>query len=765
LTAPIRIAIVGLGVMGKNHARLLAEIEGAELVAVCDPAEEAMDWAKSRDLKGYRTYQELFEREKLDAVTVAVPTRFHLEVGLAALELGLHVLMEKPIAVDLNEARQLVAAATKHNAVFAVGHVERFNPAVRELKRRLDAGEVGRIFQVHSRRQGPFPSRVRDVGAVIDLATHDLDVMRYLLGVEVVRLYAETERRIHTEHEDMLNALLRFENGAVGVVQVNWLTPTKIRELIVLGERGMLQLNYLTQDLVFYENLSASAEPGQSLLTGVSEGTLVEHKVDRAEPLRVELESFLASVAGKTRPEVGGEDGLRALSLALDLVRSGNDGRVVDVANDDRAREAATAAQRVDGDRAPDRGSAAAHTIWVVNHYADPPDGLATRSFDLARRWVEKGHPTTIFVSNFGHYHLRPVRRIPFPRLWLDEDIEGVRMVWLRSPGYSRNNWRRVLNMLTFSALAIIAGTFRRHGPDVVIGVSVHPLAALSGWLLARMRGARFFFEVTDLWPQTLIEFGMLSPGSLAARWMRRLERFLFRHSERIIMLWRHTEEYVESQGVSRERIVWIPHGVELSRYDDLGLYDGVASTPFRVMFLGGFVSANSLETILDAASVLQKRERTDIQLLLIGSGQDRDAIINRAKALGLDNVEFPAAVPKAEISKAMARADAFIYGLRDLPLYRYGISLNKLTDYLASGRPIIFFGHSTYDPVAEARAGFSVPPGDPVAIADALERLAALSPAERKAMGDRGRDYLLGYHNIANLAERFLGVLETAPK
>jgi glycosyltransferase involved in cell wall biosynthesis len=225
-------------------------------------------------------------------------------------------------------------------------------------------------------------------------------------------------------------------------------------------------------------------------------------------------------------------------------------------------------------------------------------------------------------------------------------------------------------------------------------------------------------------------------------------------------MLWRHTDEYVESQGVSRERIVWIPHGVELSRYDNLGVYDGVASKPFRVMFLGGFVSANSLETILDAAAELKKRGRGDIKLLLIGSGQDRDAIISRARELALDNVEFPAAVPKKEISTAMTLADAFIYGLRDLPLYRYGISLNKLTDYLASGRPIIFFGRSTYDPVAEARAGFSVPPGDPVAIANAIEKLAVLSPQERKAMGERGRDYLLGHHNIPNLAERFLGVL-----
>jgi glycosyltransferase involved in cell wall biosynthesis len=242
---------------------------------------------------------------------------------------------------------------------------------------------------------------------------------------------------------------------------------------------------------------------------------------------------------------------------------------------------------------------------------------------------------------------------------------------------------------------------------------------------------------------------------------MRRLERFLFKHSERIVMLWRHTDDYVESQGVSRQRIVWIPHGVELSRYDSLTSYDGVAHNPFKVVFLGGFVSANSLDTILDAAAELKRRGRKDVEVLLIGSGQDRAGIMDRARALDLDNVEFPTAVPKAEIWRAMALADAFIYGLRDIPLYRYGISLNKLADYLASERPIIFFGRSSYDPVAEANAGFSVPPGDPVAIADAIEKMVALAPEERKAMGLRGRDYLMANHNIPNLAERYIGILE----
>ena len=394
--------------------------------------------------------------------------------------------------------------------------------------------------------------------------------------------------------------------------------------------------------------------------------------------------------------------------------------------------------------------------IWVVNHYADPPDGLATRTFDISRRMVEKGHPTTVFVCAFSHYHLKPARRLGW-RLWRDEDIDGVRYVWIASNSYRGNDWRRVVNMVLFSSLVFLAGVVRREKPDIVIGVSVHPLAALAAYYVARLKRARFFFEVTDLWPQTLIDFGLLRSDGLTARMMRWLERFLFRKAERIVMLWRHTDEYVESQGVSREKILWIPHGVELSRYDELERYTGATRLPFQVMFLGGFVTSNAVDVIIEAAAILQSRGRDDIKFLLIGAGEERQGLIERAGSLQLHNVGFPPAVPKRDVGKVMGQADAFIYGLRNLPLYRFGISLNKLTDYLAAGRPIVFFGRSTYDPVRDANAGFSAPPGDPAALADAIEKLVALSPEERVAMGARGRRYLIEHHNIPRLADRLL--------
>jgi len=327
-----RVALVGLGAMGRNHLRVLGDLDGAELAAVCDSDAKAVDAVSQKhSVPGYTSWDEMLERESLDAAVVAVPTRFHLQAGLAVLEHGLDVLIEKPIATDLEEGRTLVDTAKRAGKVLAVGHIERFNPAVRELQRRVGAGEIGRIFQIQARRQGPFPARIRDVGVVIDLATHDLDVMCTLAGSDVLRLYAETERRIHTDHEDILNALLKFDSGLLGVLQVNWLTPTKIREVSVLGERGMFVCNYLTQDLTHFKN--ADVPPPTDARRhprAVVEGEAVKFPIQQAEPLRLELQSFLQAVRGEHEVEVDGDAGLRALHLALALVQSATASRVID---------------------------------------------------------------------------------------------------------------------------------------------------------------------------------------------------------------------------------------------------------------------------------------------------------------------------------------------------------------------------------------------------------------------------------------------------
>jgi UDP-N-acetylglucosamine 3-dehydrogenase len=250
---------------------------------------------------------------------------------MEAIRAGCHVLVEKPIAGTLAEADEMVAAARAAKLVLAVGHVERYNPAVIELKRRIDEGQLGKVYQFHARRLGPFPQRIRDVGVVVDLATHDLDVMRYLSGTEIVRVYAETRREVHTTKEDLLSGLIRFADGAVGVLQINWLTPSKIRVLTVTGERGMFRADYLTQDLSFYENAATAGGTWQqiTMLRGVSEGAVVSYAINKREPLRAELDAFIQATGGDTSGIVSGEDGREALRLAMALVESGADGRVV----------------------------------------------------------------------------------------------------------------------------------------------------------------------------------------------------------------------------------------------------------------------------------------------------------------------------------------------------------------------------------------------------------------------------------------------------
>ncbi len=333
MTQPLRVAVIGLGAMGANHARIYGEMPGVELAAGADP-----DASRAASAPRFDAYEAMLDEARPDAVSVCVPTLAHFEVAAACIERGIPVLVEKPLAATIAEGERLRDLATAAGVTLTVGHIERFNPAVIELKRRLDAGELGRVYQVHARRVGPFPQRVRDVGVVLDLAPHDIDVMRFLLGSEIARVQAETEQRIATEHEDMLSGVLRFENGVVGVLDVNWLTPTKIRELSVLGERGMFVVDYLARELTFFENGAAPAalptdDPAWASRheKGVTEGPRHAIPVEKREPLRSELEAFVASVRGEAPVAVTAEDGLAAMRAAEALIASAARGAPVEV--------------------------------------------------------------------------------------------------------------------------------------------------------------------------------------------------------------------------------------------------------------------------------------------------------------------------------------------------------------------------------------------------------------------------------------------------
>lgn len=328
----IKAAVIGVGAMGGNHARIYAELPDVQLIGIADNDKKlAENTGTKYGVPFYSNYLELLESKKPELVSVTVPTATHEEVAIAALRAGAHVLVEKPIASTLDQSQRMIDIAAECGKKLMVGHIVRFNPAIRALRQKLEENALGRIFQIVCRRVGPFPARIRDVGVVVDLAPHDIDIMRYLTGMDPIRAYAEIERRIHTDHEDLLFGLLKFSGNITGALEINWLTPTKVREILVLGERGMFQVNDLTQDLFFFENAELEGElwPALKNIKGVSEGRMVRYSLQREEPLRAELKSFIKSIVEDTEVPISGQDGLAALRVALALIESGKTNRVI----------------------------------------------------------------------------------------------------------------------------------------------------------------------------------------------------------------------------------------------------------------------------------------------------------------------------------------------------------------------------------------------------------------------------------------------------
>ena len=319
--------------MGTNHIRVLSEFdeERVQLVGVAENYAPNLARAVNRfHVAGFEDYRVMIEQTQPDLVVIVAPTQLHYEIASFTLGAGCHTLVEKPIASTLAEAEAMVALAEANQVKLAVGHVERFNPAVQALKQQLRSNQLGKVFHLHARRLGPYPPRIRDVGVILDLATHDLDAMLYLTGAEVEHVYAETQQLVHRTHEDLLLGLVRFAGGAIGMLDVNWLTPTKVRELSVTGERGLYTVNYLTQDLYYYENDYAPTDWEMiGSLAGVSEGTMTRLKVRKAEPLRLEYEDILRALTEDTEPTVTGRDGLAVLRVAYQILEAAQTGKVV----------------------------------------------------------------------------------------------------------------------------------------------------------------------------------------------------------------------------------------------------------------------------------------------------------------------------------------------------------------------------------------------------------------------------------------------------
>jgi len=323
----LRAGLLGVGAMGRHHARVLREVDGVELVAIADPAGDPHGVAG--ELEVLPDVEAMIEAG-IDIAVVAIPTRFHFDAVMKLADAGVHTLVEKPIAQSAAEGRTMAEAFGARGLIGAVGHIERFNPAVQEMRRRIEAGELGDVYQIATRRQGPFPARIADVGVAKDLGSHDIDLTAWVAQSGYASIYAHTTHKSGREHEDMIIATGRLENGIVVNHLVNWLSPMKERVTVVTGERGAFIADTSSGDLTFFANGTFPLEwESVSSFRGVSEGNITRYAFLKREPLRVEHEAFRDAVLGTRQETVTMLQGLRTLEVVEGLLESAASDRAV----------------------------------------------------------------------------------------------------------------------------------------------------------------------------------------------------------------------------------------------------------------------------------------------------------------------------------------------------------------------------------------------------------------------------------------------------
>jgi len=306
----LRVGVIGVGVMGGNHARVYSELPEVQLVGVVDVNETlAISVAQSYGCKAFADYNDLLE-ENLDAIGIVVPTILHSQVALNAIRRGINVLVEKPIANTVENANEIIKAARDNKVKLMVGHVERFNPAIIKLKELIDSGLLGDVVSISAKRVARYNPRIKDVGIIIDLGTHDIDIMSYLYGEKVKEVYASAGSVVHSQ-EDHAIITLNFNNGGSGVIDTNWLTPHRVRNLTVIGSNGIAEVNYIEETLRIFD-----------------QEWIRDAKIEKEEPLKLELMHFIDCVQNDREPLVSGEEGRHALEVALAAIESARTGKV-----------------------------------------------------------------------------------------------------------------------------------------------------------------------------------------------------------------------------------------------------------------------------------------------------------------------------------------------------------------------------------------------------------------------------------------------------
>jgi glycosyltransferase involved in cell wall biosynthesis len=405
--------------------------------------------------------------------------------------------------------------------------------------------------------------------------------------------------------------------------------------------------------------------------------------------------------------------------------------------------------------------------ILLINHYAGSSrHGMEYRPYYLAREWVRLGHTVTIAAGS--HSHLR-MQNPDFEGQVSEEDIEGIRYVWLKTPPYEGNGVGRTLNMFAFlRQLTRHKRQLVANGkPDVVIASSTYPMDTIPAYRFAKGWGAKKVFELHDLWPLSPIELGGMSPRHPFIMMVQYAENFACRKADCVVSMLPKAEEHLRGHGLGAGKFYYVPNGINTEEWDNQEPLPKEHSEVlarlrsegrFLVGYAGAHGLANTLDWLIDAAQHLKSEGAT---FVLVGKGPDKEALQQRTQALGLNNVVFMPAIPKPAIPSFLAEMDALYIGFHKKPIYRFGISPNKLMDYMMAAKPVISAIEAGNDVVAESGCGLSIPAENPKRIAEAVVELMGLSPAQREEMGLRGQKFLLANYDNRILAKRFLDAIQ----
>ena len=314
----MRIGVIGLGNMGKNHVRNYVNLDIAELTAVCDISSEQTEYfSKKYTCKGFTDINEMIASDCVDAVSITSPTTTHYKLAKLCLENGIHVLVEKPITNNLSEAQELIDLAKSNGKTLMVGHIERYNPAVIKAKEIVDQGLIGKPSCLIAKRVGAFPAQIKDMNVIIDLAVHDIDIFSYILDKSPTKIMANAGKALHNKREDYAEIFINYGDQN-GFIQVNWITPIRIRNLAITGTKGYLEINYMTQEIVMYEsNYAADFDDFGEYIIKFGEAKKTTINIDKQEPLKKELTHFIECCQTGALPTTDGTCGINALDTAL----------------------------------------------------------------------------------------------------------------------------------------------------------------------------------------------------------------------------------------------------------------------------------------------------------------------------------------------------------------------------------------------------------------------------------------------------------------